>query len=358
MGILKIYARSIYDSRGNPTVEVEVTTETGNYRAMVPSGASTGIHEALELRDNDSAWFGKGVTRAVSNVNNIIAPALLRENIDIKNQSAVDEFLNNLDATSNKSKLGANAILGVSIAIFKAAAAEKKVPLYQHFADLAGLNRDFVLPVPYFNVLNGGSHAGGRLAFQEFMILPVCVSTFQEAMRQGSEVYSMLKKLTKEKYGQSCKIILLDIFFVLINTLAGNVGDEGGVAPDIQTAEEALDLIVNAIEEAGYTGKIKIALDVAASEFYKDEKYDLDFKNPESDPSQYKTSKELAHIYLELSDKYPIISIEDPFDQDDWDAWTYLRTHAKFQVSHRSGETEDTVIADLAIDLYICINNY
>ncbi|KAG4301228.1 hypothetical protein PCK1_002538 [Pneumocystis canis] len=329
MGILKIHARSVYDSRGNPTIEVEVTTEMGNYRAMVPSGASTGIHEALELRDNDSAWFGKGVTRAVSNVNNIIAPAFLEKNIDIKNQFCVDEFLNNLDGTSNKSKLGANAILGVSIAICKAAAAEKKVPLYQHFSDLAGFNKGFVLPVPCFNVLNGGSHAGGRLAFQEFMILPIYAVTFQEAMRQGSEVYSILKKLTKEKYGQSCKINSVRYLPVLTNILAGNVGDEGGVAPDIQTADEALELIVNAIEKAGYTGKIKIALDVAASEFYKNGKYDLDFKNPESDPSQYKTSKELAHIYLELSDKYPIISVEDPFDQDDWDAWTYLRTLAK-----------------------------
>ncbi|KTW28211.1 enolase [Pneumocystis jirovecii RU7] len=389
MGILNLYSRMVYDSRGNPTVEVEVVTETGIHRAIVPSGASTGIHEALELRDNSFSWGGKGVSCAVSNVNNIISPALLKANIDIKDQSAIDNFLITLDGTSNKSRLGANAILGVSLAISRAAAAEKKVPLYQHFADIAGTKKPFVLPIPCFNVLNGGSHAGGRLAFQEFMILPTSATTFQEAMQQGSEVYSVLKKLAKERYGQS----------------AGNVGDEGGVSPDIQTADEALDLIVDAIEKAGYTGKIKIAMDVAASEFYKDGKYDLDFKNPKSDPSQYKTSEELSNIYLELSEKYPIVSIEDPFDQDDWDAWTYLCKNANFQVvgddltvtnvdrikkainkkacnclllkinqigtvsesidafksavdagwgvmvSHRSGETEDTVIADLVVGL-------
>ncbi|QSL66734.1 hypothetical protein MERGE_001120 [Pneumocystis wakefieldiae] len=389
MGVFKIHARSIYDSRGNPTVEVEVTTETGVHRASVPSGASTGIHEALELRDNGSSWSGKGVTLAVSNVNDIIAPSLLSSSIDLKDQRSIDKFLNDLDGTSNKSRLGANAILGVSIAICKAAAAEKGVPLYRHLADIVGIKEPYILPVPFFNVLNGGSHAGGRLAFQEFMILPTSAVTFREAMQQGSEVYSALKRLSKKKYGQS----------------AGNVGDEGGVAPDIQTADEALDLIVTAIEEAGYTGKIKIALDVAASEFYKNGKYDLDFKNPESDLSQHKTSKELAEIYLDLSKKYPIVSIEDPFDQDDWDAWIYLSKHATFQivgddltvtnvsrineavdkkacnclllkinqigtisesidafktafdagwgvmVSHRSGETEDTVIADLVVGL-------
>lgn len=316
MGVFKIHARSIYDSRGNPTVEVEVTTETGVHRASVPSGASTGIHEALELRDNGSSWSGKGVTLAVSNVNDIIAPSLLSSSIDLKDQRSIDKFLNDLDGTSNKSRLGANAILGVSIAICKAAAAEKGVPLYRHLADIVGIKEPYILPVPFFNVLNGGSHAGGRLAFQEFMILPTSAVTFREAMQQGSEVYSALKRLSKKKYGQS----------------AGNVGDEGGVAPDIQTADEALDLIVTAIEEAGYTGKIKIALDVAASEFYKNGKYDLDFKNPESDLSQHKTSKELAEIYLDLSKKYPIVSIEDPFDQDDWDAWIYLSKHATFQI--------------------------
>ncbi|KAG5513163.1 hypothetical protein PMAC_001532 [Pneumocystis sp. 'macacae'] len=389
MGFLKLYSRMVYDSRGNPTVEVEATTETGTYRAIVPSGASTGIHEALELRDQGLSWEGKGVSLAVSNVNNVIFPSLCKANIDIKDQNAIDKFLIALDGTPNKSRLGANAILGVSLVISKAAAAEKKVPLYQHFADIAGIKEPFVLPVPCFNVLNGGSHAGGRLAFQEFMILPIAATTFQEAMQQGSEVYSVLKKLAKERYGQS----------------AGNVGDEGGVSPDIQTAEEALNLIVDAIEKAGYTGKIKIAIDVAASEFYKDGKYDLDFKNPKSDPSQYKTSEELSAIYLKLSEEYPIISIEDPFDQDDWDAWTHLCKNAKFQVvgddltvtnverikkavdkkacnclllkinqigtvsesidafkvaidagwgvmvSHRSGETEDTVIADLVVGL-------
>ncbi|KAG4304908.1 hypothetical protein PORY_001583 [Pneumocystis oryctolagi] len=338
MGILKLHARSVYDSRGNPTIEVEVVTEIGIYRAIVPSGASTGIHEALELRDNEHAWGGKGVNFAVYNVNEIISPALLKENIDIKDQNAIDKFLNSLDSTPNKSRLGANAILGVSIAVFKAAAAEKRVPLYQHFSDLAGTEKPFLLPVPCFNVLNGGSHAGGRLAFQEFMVLPTGAATFQEAMQQGSEVYFALKKLCKRRYGQT----------------ASNVGDEGGVAPDIQTADEALQLIVDAIEKAGYTGKMKIAIDVAASEFYKNGMYDLDFKNPESNPSEYKTSKELAHIYLKLSEKYPIISIEDPFDQDDWDAWSYLSRHAKFQIVGDDLTVTNSSRIKMAIDKKAC----
>ncbi|KAF1730274.1 Enolase [Beauveria bassiana] len=268
MAITKVHARSVYDSRGNPTVEVDLVTETGLHRAIVPSGASTGQHEAVELRDGDKAkWAGKGVTQAVANVNTVIGPALIKENLDVKDQSKVDEFLNSLDGTPNKGKLGANAILGVSLAVAKAGAAEKGVPLYAHISDLAGTKKPYVLPVPFMNVLNGGSHAGGRLAFQEFMIVPSEAASFTEAMRQGAEVYQKLKSLAKKKYGQS----------------AGNVGDEGGVAPDIQTADEALDLIVESIEQAGYTGKIKIAMDVASSEFYKTEekKYDLDFKNPE-----------------------------------------------------------------------------
>jgi len=253
MPITKIHARSIYDSRGNPTVEVDIVTETGLHRAIVPSGASTGQHEAIELRDGDkSKWAGKGVLKAVENVNKIIAPALIEKNLDVKDQTAVDDFLKSLDGTPNKAKLGANAILGVSLAVAKAAATEKQVPLYAHVADLAGTKKPYVLPVPFMNVLNGGSHAGGRLAFQEFMIVPSEAPTFTEAMRQGAEVYQILKGLAKKKYGQS----------------AGNVGDEGGVAPDIQTPEEALDLITDAIEKAGYTGKIKIAMDVASSEFF------------------------------------------------------------------------------------------
>ncbi|KAI0533566.1 phosphopyruvate hydratase [Xylaria digitata] len=392
MAIKKIHARSVYDSRGNPTVEVDVVTETGLHRAIVPSGASTGQHEACELRDGDKTkWGGKGVTKAVDNVNTIIGPALIKENLDVKDQSAVDKFLNELDGTANKTKLGANSILGVSLAIAKAGAAEKGVPLYAHVSDLAGTKKPYVLPVPFQNVLNGGSHAGGRLAFQEFMIVPSSAPSFSEAMRQGAEVYQKLKALAKKKYGQS----------------AGNVGDEGGVAPDIQTAEEALDLITEAIEQAGYTGQVNIAMDVASSEFYKADvkKYDLDFKNPDSDPTKWITYEELAALYSELAKKYPIVSIEDPFAEDDWEAWSYFYKTQNIQivgddltvtnpirikkaielkaanalllkvnqigtltesiqaakdsyadgwgvmVSHRSGETEDVTIADIVVGI-------
>ncbi|ETS87738.1 Enolase [Pestalotiopsis fici W106-1] len=392
MAIKKIHARSVYDSRGNPTVEVDVVTETGLHRAIVPSGASTGQHEACELRDGDkSKWAGKGVTKAVENVNSVIAPAIIKEDIDVKDQSKVDKFLIDLDGTPNKTKLGANAILGVSLAIAKAGAAEKGVPLYAHISDLAGTKKPYVLPVPFMNVLNGGSHAGGRLAFQEFMIVPSAAPTFTEAMRQGAEVYQTLKSLAKKKYGQS----------------AGNVGDEGGVAPDIQTADEALELITDAIEKAGYTGQIKIAMDVASSEFYKveEKKYDLDFKNPESDPTKWLTYEQLADQYKQLASKYPIVSIEDPFAEDDWEAWSYFYKTSDFQivgddltvtnpirikraieqkaanslllkvnqigtltesiqaakdsyaggwgvmVSHRSGETEDVTIADIVVGI-------
>jgi enolase len=392
MAITKIHARSVYDSRGNPTVEVDIVTETGLHRAIVPSGASTGSHEACELRDGDKTkWGGKGVTKAVGNVNDLIAPALIEAALDVKDQSAVDAFLNKLDGTTNKTKIGANAILGVSMAVAKAAAAEKGVPLYAHISDLAGTKKPYVLPVPFMNVLNGGSHAGGRLAFQEFMIVPSQAPTFSEAMRQGAEVYQILKGLAKKKYGQS----------------AGNVGDEGGVAPDIQSPEEALDLITDAIEKAGYTGKVKIAMDVASSEFYKveEKKYDLDFKNPDSDPTKWLTYEELANLYKKLAEKYPIVSIEDPFAEDDWEAWSYFFKTSDFQivgddltvtnptfikkaielkscnalllkvnqigtiteaiqaakdafgagwgvmVSHRSGETEDVTIADIVVGL-------
>ncbi|KAK3310552.1 Enolase, C-terminal TIM barrel domain-containing protein [Chaetomium strumarium] len=319
MTISKIHARYVYDSRGNPTVEVDVVTELGLHRAIVPSGASTGQHEACELRDGDKTkWGGKGVLQAVKNVNEIIAPAIIKENIDVKDQTKVDKFLIDLDGTPNKTKLGANAILGVSLAIAKAGAAEKGVPLYAHISDLAGTKKPYVLPVPFMNVLNGGSHAGGRLAFQEFMIVPSAAPSFSEAMRQGAEVYQKLKSLAKKKYGQS----------------AGNVGDEGGVAPDIQSAEEALELITEAIEQAGYTGKMKIAMDVASSEFYKEDakKYDLDFKNPDSDPSKWITYEELAKLYSDLCKKYPIVSIEDPFAEDDWEAWSYFYKTQDIQI--------------------------
>ncbi|KAF3940162.1 Enolase [Dactylella cylindrospora] len=392
MPIKSVHARSVYDSRGNPTVEVDLVTETGLHRAIVPSGASTGVHEALELRDKDkSKWGGKGVLTAVKNVNETLGPALIDSGLEVTDQAKIDEFLNSLDGTPNKGKLGANAILGVSLAVAKAGAAAKGVPLYAHIADLAGSKSPFVLPVPFFNVVNGGSHAGGALAFQEFMIAPTGVDTYSEALQAGAEIYQILKSLTKKKYGLS----------------AGNVGDEGGVAPDISTAEEALDLITDAISKAGYEGKIGIAMDVASSEFYKEEekKYDLDFKNPNSDPSKWITSAELADLYISLSKKYPIVSIEDPFAEDDWEAWSYFLAKVDFQivgddltvtnpirikraieekscnalllkvnqigsltesiqaakdsfadgwgvmVSHRSGETEDVTIADISVGL-------
>ncbi|KAM0755013.1 enolase [Meredithblackwellia eburnea MCA 4105] len=390
MAISKVVARQIWDSRGNPTVEVDVVTETGLHRAAVPSGASTGVHEAVELRDGDKTKYGgKGVHKAVANVNDVIAPALIKSGIDIKDQAAIDDFLIKLDGTPNKGKLGANAILGVSIAVAKAAAAEKKVPLYQHFADLAGVKGPFVLPTPSFNVINGGSHAGNALAFQEFMILPTGAKDFNEAMQMGTETYHALKGVIKAKYG-------ID---------ATNVGDEGGFAPNVAGAEESLDILTEAIKKAGYAGKVQIGLDVASSEFYKDGKYDLDFKNPKSDPSKWLTGVELSEVYASYTSKYDIISIEDPFDQDDWEAWSHFTKTSSIQivgddltvtnplriqtaiekkacnglllkinqigtitesikaaqlsqsdgwgvmVSHRSGETEDTTIADLVVGL-------
>jgi enolase len=388
--IKKIHARQIFDSRGNPTVEVDLETAKGVFRAAVPSGASTGIYEALEMRDKDpKAYMGKGVSKAVNNVNQVIAPALIAKgDLDITKQAEIDKIMLDLDGTENKSKLGANAILGVSLAICKAAAAEKGVPLYRHIADLAG-NKDVILPVPALNVINGGSHAGNGLAMQEFMILPTGASSFREAMKMGSETYHHLKAAIKEKYGQD----------------ACNVGDEGGFAPNILNNQEGLELLRIAIERAGYTGKIKIGMDVAASEFCKDGKYDLDFKNPKSDPATWLTSEQLFDVYKGFVDNYPVVTIEDAFDQDDWDAWTKMNARVNIQlvgddllvtnpkrvqtgidkkacnclllkvnqigsvtesieackmsqaqgwgvmVSHRSGETEDTFIADLVVGL-------
>lgn len=391
MPITKVKARQIFDSRGNPTVEVDVTTENGLFRAAVPSGASTGIYEALEMRDKDpKAYHGKGVAKAVDNVNKIISEALVKSGLDVADQTAVDDFLLKLDGTDNKAKLGANAILGVSLAVCKAGAAQRGVPLYQHIAKLAG-NDEVILPVPAFNVINGGSHAGNKLAMQEFMILPTGASSFTEAMRMGSEVYHHLKAVIKSKYGQD----------------ACNVGDEGGFAPNILDNKEGLDLLKVAIEKAGYTGKVKIGMDVAASEFYKEKKYDLDFKNKDSKPAEWLESDKLGELYGDFIANYPIVSIEDPFDQDDWDAYTKLTgkvgegvqivgddllvtnpTRVQMgidkkacnclllkvnqigsvsesikawsmskaagwgvMVSHRSGETEDTFIADLVVGL-------
>ena len=388
-GVSKIFAREILDSRGNPTVEVEITTSKGMYRAAVPSGASTGIYEALELRDKDPKRFmGKGVLKAVDNVNSVIGPHLISKNIDVTRQEEVDQLMLDLDGTENKTKLGANAILGVSLAVCKAGAAHKGVPLYRHIASLAG-NSEVIMPVPAFNVINGGTHAGNRLAMQEFMILPVGAKSFHEAMQIGCEVYHNLKKVIKQQYGQD----------------ATNVGDEGGFAPNIQDNREGLQLLKVAIANAGYTDKVKIGMDCAASEFYKDGKYDLDFKNPNSNKSKALTGAQLGDLYTSFAAEYPIVSIEDCYDQDDWESWSMFTAKTDVQivgddllvtnpkriktaieakacnalllkvnqigsvteaiqackmaqgnnwgvmVSHRSGETEDTFIADLVVGL-------
>uniref|UniRef100_A0A674P794 phosphopyruvate hydratase n=1 Tax=Takifugu rubripes TaxID=31033 RepID=A0A674P794_TAKRU len=390
MSIVSIHAREIFDSRGNPTVEVDLCTDKGLFRAAVPSGASTGIYEALELRDNEKSRFlGKGVSKAVNHINTSLAAALVGQDLSVVDQARIDQVMIDLDGTENKSQFGANAILGISLAVCKAGAAEKGVSLYQHIADLAG-NTEVILPVPAFNVINGGSHAGNKLAMQEFMILPVGASTFREAMRIGAEVYHNLKNVIKKKYGQD----------------ATNVGDEGGFAPNILENKEALELIKEAISKAGYTDEVVIGMDVAASEFYKEGKYDLDFKSPD-DPKPSITSDELANLYKSFVKDYPgnLVSIEDPFDQDDWAAWTNFTESTDIQVvgddltvtnptrigkaveekacnclllkvnqigtvteslsackkaqengwgvmvSHRSGETEDTFIADLVVGL-------
>ncbi|KAG2609249.1 hypothetical protein PVAP13_4KG019900 [Panicum virgatum] len=395
--IASVKARQIFDSRGNPTVEVDVVLSDGSLaRGAVPSGASTGIYEALELRDGGSDYLGKGVLKAVDNVNSIIGPAIIGK--DPTEQVDIDNFMvQQLDGTSNewgwcKQKLGANAILAVSLAVCKAGAMVKKIPLYQHIANLAG-NKTLVLPVPAFNVINGGSHAGNKLAMQEFMILPTGASSFKEAMKMGVEVYHNLKSIIKKKYGQD----------------ATNVGDEGGFAPNIQENKEGLELLKAAIEKAGYTGKVVIGMDVAASEFFsdKDKTYDLNFKEDNNDGSNKISGDSLKDLYKSFVSEYPIVSIEDPFDQDDWSTYAKLTDEIGEQVqivgddllvtnptrvakainektcnalllkvnqigsvtesieavrmskragwgvmaSHRSGETEDTFIADLSVGL-------
>jgi len=395
--IVSIKAREIFDSRGNPTVEVDLETDAHLFRAAVPSGASTGIYEALELRDGDKGrLLGKGVLKAVKNVNEIIAPKLV--GMEVTDQKGIDKtMVEIIDGTQNdwgwsKSSLGANAILAVSMAVCRAGAASMQMPLYEYIANISGRPTDkFMMPVPAFNVINGGSHAGNRLACQEFMILPVGASTFKEALIMGCEVYHTLKGVIKKKYGQD----------------ACNVGDEGGFAPSVQDNNEALDVLMEALQKSGHADKVKIGTDVAASEFYKEGKYDLDFKNSASDPSTWKSGAELSKLYEEWTTKYPMVSIEDPFDQDDWDSYALLMktmgekvqivgddllvTNTKriskaldvgacnalllkvnqigsiteaidaatmsmrngwgVMVSHRSGETEDSFIADLVVGL-------
>merc|ERR1711865_486955 len=311
--VVSIKAREIFDSRGNPTVEVDLLTDMHLFRAAVPSGASTGIYEALELRDGDKKrLLGKGCLKAVENVNTKLAPRLI--GMIVTQQEVIDKLMVEvIDGAQNewgwsKANLGANAILAVSMAVCRAGAASMQMPLYEYIANISGRPTDkFVMPVPSFNVINGGSHAGNRLACQEFMILPVGASSFMEAMEIGAEVYHTLKGCIKKKYGQD----------------ACNVGDEGGFAPSVQKNEEALDILMEAINQSGHAAKVKIGTDVAASEFYdaKTKLYDLDFKNKDSPPEMKKTAAQMIDVYKDWIAKYPFVSIEDPFDQDDWDAY-------------------------------------
>jgi len=381
--IVGIHGRQILDSRGNPTVEVEVTLECGVVgRAAVPSGASTGENEALELRDGDkSVYLGKGVLKAVGNVNTVIAEALI--GMDSTDQVAIDKKLLDLDGTKTKSKLGANAMLGVSLAVAKAAAEALEMPLYRY---IGGVNAK-TLPVPMMNIINGGSHSDAPIAFQEFMIRPVGAPTFSEALRMGAEVFHSLKKVLHDR------------------NLSTAVGDEGGFAPALEGTEDALESIIKAIELAGYkAGKdVMIGLDCAASEFYKDGVYDYTIFEGEN--GSKRNSKEQAEYLEELINKYPIDSIEDGMDENDWEGWRVLTerigdncqlvgddlfvTNVEYLsrgikencansilikvnqigtltetldaiemahragytsvTSHRSGETEDTTIADIAV---------
>ncbi len=377
--ITEVYAREILDSRGNPTVEVEVCLDDGYVgRAAVPSGASTGVHEAVELRDGDKErYLGKGVTKAVDNVNDIIADALI--GLEATRQTEIDEMLVRLDGTPNKGRLGANAILGVSMAVARAAASSVGLPLYLYLGGVAAKE----LPVPMMNILNGGEHADNNVDIQEFMIMPVGAKSFSEALRMNAEIYHNLKALLKEK------------------GLSTALGDEGGFAPNLKSNEEAIEVILEAVVKAGYKPKddIVIALDVASSEMYKDGKYHLEGEG------LVKTSEEMVDYLAALCEKYPIISIEDGLAEDDWDGWKLLtkKIGKKVQlvgddlfvtneerlvqgikkgvanailikvnqigtltetfnaietakragytciISHRSGETEDTTLADIAV---------
>jgi enolase len=383
--IIDVRARQILDSRGNPTIEVDVITENGILgRAAVPSGASTGIHEAVELRDGDKkVYLGKGVLKAVANVNDKIADEL--KGIDVFEQNAIDSLLIKLDGTENKGNLGANAILGVSLAVAKAAAQESRQPLYRY---IGGVNAN-TLPIPMMNIVNGGSHSDAPIAFQEFMIMPVGASSFSEALRWGTEVFHNLKAILHDR------------------GLSTAVGDEGGFAPTFDGTEDAVETILKAIEKAGYKAgeQICLAFDCAASEFYKDGKYD--YTKFEGDKGAIRTSAEQADYLASLTEKYPIISIEDGMGEDDWAGWKMLTDKIGDRVqlvgddlfvtnvkrlqrgideatansilvkvnqigsltetinavslaqnngytsvmSHRSGETEDVTIADLAVAL-------
>ncbi len=299
--IIDIHARQIFDSRGNPTIEVDVITENGFLgRAAVPSGASTGVHEAVELRDGGDDYMGKGVLQAVENVNGKIAGTLL--GVSVFEQETIDKIMIDLDGTPNKSVLGANAILGVSLAAAHAAALELGMPLYRYVGGVSAKT----LPVPMMNIINGGSHSDAPIAFQEFMIMPVKASNFTEAIKMGSEVFHHLKKVLHDR------------------GLSTAVGDEGGFAPTLGGTEDALDTIAQAVTNAGYKfgDEIMIALDCAAAEFYVDGKYD--YSKFEGDSGKIRSSKEQAEYLADLAKNYPIISIEDGMDEDDWEGWKYL----------------------------------
>lgn len=382
--IVGVHARQILDSRGNPTVEVDVVTQNGILgRAAVPSGASTGEHEAVELRDGGSAYMGKGVTQAVKNVNTYIAEAI--EGFSVFEQNQIDQTMIELDGTPNKSRLGANAILGVSLAVAQAAAKELEMPLYRY---IGGVSAN-TLPVPMMNIINGGSHSDAPIAFQEFMVMPVKAKNFTQAMQMGTEIFHNLKKVLHDR------------------GLSTAVGDEGGFAPTLEGTEDALDTISKAVEKAGYKlgDEIMIAMDCAAAEFYQNGKYD--YTKFEGEKGAVRTSEEQAQYLADLCAKYPIISIEDGMDENDWEGWKVLteKVGDKVQLvgddlfvtnverlskgiengiansilikvnqigtltetiaavnmaknagytsvmSHRSGETEDTTIADLAVAL-------
>jgi len=383
--IIDVHARQILDSRGNPTIEVDVTTQNGFVgRAAVPSGASTGVHEAVELRDGDkSTYLGKGVLKAVEHVNTTIAKAL--EGVDVFEQNGIDQIMIDLDGSENKGKLGANSILGVSLAVAKAAAQESRQPLYRY---IGGVNAN-TLPIPMMNIINGGSHSDAPIAFQEFMIMPIGAPSFSEALRWGAEVFHNLKSILHDR------------------NLSTAVGDEGGFAPTFEGTEDAIETILSAIKKAGYEpgSQICLALDCAASEFYVNGKYD--YTKFEGDKGAVLSSEEQANYLADLTKKYPIISIEDGMHEDDWSGWKTLTdlvgehvqlvgddlfvTNTKrlqqgidtetansilvkvnqigsltetinavslaqnngytSVMSHRSGETEDTTIADLAVAL-------
>ena len=382
--IISVHARQIFDSRGNPTVEVDVITENGILgRAAVPSGASTGEHEAVELRDGGSAYMGKAVGKAVDNVNKVIAQEIV--GTSVFEQEQIDRAMIDLDGSPNKSKLGANAILGVSLALAKAAANELGLPLYRYVGGVSAKT----LPVPMMNIINGGSHSDAPIAFQEFMVMPVGASSFTQAMQMGSEIFHHLKKVLHDR------------------KLSTAVGDEGGFAPELDGTEDALDTIIKAIENAGYKAgsEVMIALDCAAAEFYKEGVYDYTLF--EGDKGVKRNSEEQASYLANLATQYPIISIEDGMDENDWEGWKFLTEKAGGNIqlvgddlfvtnverlgkgieqhiansilikvnqigtlsetiaavemahragytsvmSHRSGETEDNTIADLAVAL-------